>query len=83
MYVGGKQARPDGGYSQPVYSKRGKLLGHAGIGNRKDIRNAVEAARGAKRMGEGHRAPARADPLLHRREPLGPRRRVRQRASAT
>ncbi len=47
MYVGGKQARPDGGYSEPVYSKRGKLLGHAGIGNRKDIRNAVEAARGA------------------------------------
>jgi aldehyde dehydrogenase (NAD+) len=47
MYVGGKQARPDGGYSQAVYSKRGKLLGHAGIGNRKDIRNAVEAARGA------------------------------------
>jgi aldehyde dehydrogenase (NAD+) len=47
MYVGGKQARPDGGYSQPVYSKRGTLLGHAGIGNRKDIRNAVEAARGA------------------------------------
>jgi aldehyde dehydrogenase (NAD+) len=47
MYVGGKQARPDGGYSQPVWSKRGKLLGHAGIGNRKDIRNAVEAARGA------------------------------------
>jgi aldehyde dehydrogenase (NAD+) len=47
MYVGGKQARPDGGYSTPVWSKRGKLLGHAGIGNRKDIRNAVEAARGA------------------------------------
>ncbi|NKX43154.1 aldehyde dehydrogenase family protein [Roseicyclus persicicus] len=47
MYVGGKQARPDGGYSRPVWSKRGKLLGHAGIGNRKDIRNAVEAARGA------------------------------------
>ena len=47
MYVGGKQARPDGGYSQPVYTRRGKLLGHAGIGNRKDIRNAVEAARGA------------------------------------
>jgi aldehyde dehydrogenase (NAD+) len=81
MYVGGKQARPDGGYSQPVYSKRGKLLGHAGIGNRKDIRNAVEAARGAA-VGEIHRAPARADPLLHRREPLGPRRRVRH-ASGT
>jgi aldehyde dehydrogenase (NAD+) len=47
MYVGGKQARPDGGYSRAVYARRGKLLGHAGIGNRKDIRNAVEAARGA------------------------------------
>ena len=47
LYIGGKQARPDGGYSAPVWSKRGKLLGHMGIGNRKDIRNAVEAARGA------------------------------------
>ena len=46
-YVGGKQARPDGGYSRGVWSKRGKLLGHVGIGNRKDIRNAVEAARNA------------------------------------
>src|SRR5690606_4798636 len=44
MYIGGKQARPDSGYSQPVYSPKGKLLGHVGIGNRKDIRNAVEAA---------------------------------------
>mgnify|MGYP002630341615 CR=1 FL=1 len=47
LFVGGKQARPDGGYSTPVWSRRGALLGHAGIGNRKDIRNAVEAARGA------------------------------------
>ena len=47
LYIGGKQARPDGGYSAPVWSKQGKLLGHMGIGNRKDIRNAVEAARGA------------------------------------
>lgn len=46
-YVGGKQARPDGGYSTPVYSPKGALLGHVGIGNRKDIRNAVEAARKA------------------------------------
>ena len=48
MYVGGKQARPDSGYSHPVYSPKGKLLGHSGIGNRKDIRNAVEAAHAAK-----------------------------------
>jgi aldehyde dehydrogenase (NAD+) len=48
MYIGGKQARPDSGYSQPVYGPKGKLLGHVGIGNRKDIRNAVEAAHAAK-----------------------------------
>jgi aldehyde dehydrogenase (NAD+) len=47
LYIGGKQARPDGGYSTPIWSRRGALLGHVGIGNRKDIRNAVEAARGA------------------------------------
>lgn len=48
LYIGGKQARPDGGYSQNVYAKNGKLLGQAPIANRKDIRNAVEAAAGAK-----------------------------------
>ncbi|MBV1867331.1 MAG: aldehyde dehydrogenase family protein [Marinosulfonomonas sp.] len=48
LFVGGKQARPDGGYSAPVWSRRGDLLGHAPISNRKDVRNAVEAARGAK-----------------------------------
>jgi aldehyde dehydrogenase (NAD+) len=48
LYIGGKQARPDGGYSTPVYSPRGKLLGHASTANRKDIRNAVEAANAAK-----------------------------------
>ncbi len=46
-YIGGKQARPDSGYATPIWSPRGKLLGHAGAGSRKDIRNAVEAARGA------------------------------------
>ena len=48
LYIGGKQARPDGGYSAPVYGKSGKLLGHASIANRKDVRNAVEAAQAAK-----------------------------------
>jgi aldehyde dehydrogenase (NAD+) len=48
LYIGGKQARPDGGYSNPVYSPRGKLLGHASVANRKDIRNAVEACNAAK-----------------------------------
>ncbi len=52
LYIGGKQARPDGGYSQAIWSPRGKLLGHVGIGNRKDIRNAVEAAQAAKGWGK-------------------------------
>ncbi len=47
-YVGGKQARPDGGYMRAVYSPKGDFLGHVGQGNRKDIRNAVEAARKAQ-----------------------------------
>ncbi|HHL22032.1 MAG TPA: aldehyde dehydrogenase family protein, partial [Aliiroseovarius sp.] len=47
FYIGGKQKRPDGGYSRAIWSRAGKLLGHAGLANRKDIRNAVEAARGA------------------------------------
>ncbi len=48
MYVGGKQARPDGGYSRAVWARDGRLLGHAPVGSRKDIRNAVEAAHAAK-----------------------------------
>ncbi len=48
MFIGGKQARPDSGYSRAVWSPDGKLLGHVGLGNRKDVRNAVEAARKAQ-----------------------------------
>jgi aldehyde dehydrogenase (NAD+) len=47
MYIGGKQARPDSGYSRPVYGAGGAMVDEVGDGNRKDIRNAVEAARGA------------------------------------
>jgi len=47
LYIGGKQARPDSGYSIEVRSADGRLLGEAPLGNRKDIRNAVEAARKA------------------------------------
>ncbi len=44
LYIGGKQARPDGGYSRAVVGPKGRFLGEVGDGNRKDIRNAVEAA---------------------------------------
>jgi aldehyde dehydrogenase (NAD+) len=47
LYIGGKQARPDSGYSFEVRGRHGELLGEAPLGNRKDIRNAVEAARKA------------------------------------
>jgi aldehyde dehydrogenase (NAD+) len=47
LYIGGKQARPDSGYSFEVRGQHGQLLGEAPLGNRKDIRNAVEAARKA------------------------------------
>ena len=56
LYIGGKQARPDGGYSRNLFGKTGKLLGQAPIANRKDIRNAVEAAQNAASWGRttGH-----------------------------
>ena len=47
LYIGGKQARPDGNYSISVISPKGKVTGEMGEGNRKDIRNAVQAARKA------------------------------------
>lgn len=48
QYIGGKQARPDSGYSFAVYGQDGSLIGEAPLGNRKDIRNAVEAASSAE-----------------------------------
>jgi aldehyde dehydrogenase (NAD+) len=48
LFIGGKQARPDGNYSRVIVSPAGKLVGEVGEGNRKDIRNAVVAARGAE-----------------------------------
>jgi aldehyde dehydrogenase (NAD+) len=44
LYIGGKQVRPDSGYSYTVLAASGTAVGQAGLGNRKDIRNAVEAA---------------------------------------
>jgi aldehyde dehydrogenase (NAD+) len=44
LYIGGKQVRPDSGYSLPVHGRAGGFIGEVGHGNRKDVRNAVEAA---------------------------------------
>ena len=47
LYIGGKQVRPDGNYARPVVTPKGEIVAEVGIGNRKDIRNAVAAARKA------------------------------------
>lgn len=63
VYYGGAQKRPDGCYSRPVYAhlesggdgKAPKILGYVADSNRKDVRNAVEAAHKAA-PGWGKRA---------------------------
>jgi aldehyde dehydrogenase (NAD+) len=47
LFIGGKQVRPDSGYSREVYDAAQRIIGQVGEGNRKDIRNAVEAAHAA------------------------------------
>jgi aldehyde dehydrogenase (NAD+) len=73
LYIGGKQARPDSGYSMEVRSPEGKLLGEAPLGNRKDIRNAVEAARKAEAWPKAT-AHNRAQVLFYLAENLSQRR---------
>ncbi len=71
LYIGGAQKRPDSGYSYAVVAK-GREIGLAGLGNRKDIRNAVEAAHAAKSWGKatGHN---RAQVLYYLAENLSAR----------
>jgi len=90
LYIGGKQARPDSGYSYQV--KGGKaVVGLAGLGNRKDIRNAVEAASKTKGWGKatghnraqvlyyiGENLSARAGEFTERLESLGANRKAAQ-----
>jgi aldehyde dehydrogenase (NAD+) len=73
LYIGGKQARPDSGYSMEVRAADGRLLGEAPLGNRKDIRNAVEAARKASAWAKAT-AHNRAQVLYYCAENLSQRR---------
>jgi aldehyde dehydrogenase (NAD+) len=56
LFIAGKQARPDGAYTRRIVNASGVQVGEAPEGNRKDIRNAVEAAQAAKGWGRatGH-----------------------------
>ena len=73
LYIGGKQARPDSGYSMEIRAADGTLLGEAPLGNRKDIRNAVEAARKATSWAKAT-AHNRAQVLFYCAENLAQRR---------
>jgi aldehyde dehydrogenase (NAD+) len=73
LYIGGKQVRPDSGYCMEVRSSDGRLLGEASLGNRKDIRNAVEAARKAEAWAKAT-AHNRAQVLYYCAENLSQRR---------
>ncbi|HET9228631.1 MAG TPA: aldehyde dehydrogenase family protein [Thermoanaerobaculia bacterium] len=74
MYIGGKQSRPDGEYVRKVLGPSGHLVGEVGEGNRKDIRNAVEAARKAAPGWAKATAHNRAQILYYIAENLGARR---------
>ncbi|KEO51401.1 aldehyde dehydrogenase family protein [Thioclava indica] len=90
LYIGGKQARPDSGYSYQVKGSKA-VVGLAGLGNRKDIRNAVEAASKTKGWGKatghnraqvlyyiGENLSARAGEFTERLESLGGNRKAAQ-----
>ncbi|MCB9566665.1 MAG: aldehyde dehydrogenase family protein [Myxococcales bacterium] len=71
MYIGGKQARPDAPYVMAIRGPDGALVGEVGRGNRKDIRNAVEAAHACKWASAT--AHNRAQVLFYIAENLAPR----------
>lgn len=64
MYIGGAQKRPDGNYSYCIYGTSGEVLGQVGDGNRKDVRDAVEAAHKAA-GGWGKRAAHNRAQILY------------------
>lgn len=72
LYIGGKQTRPDSGYSYPVYDADDVFMADIAEGNRKDIRNAVEAAHAASKwtLMSGH---ARAQVLFYLAENMAQR----------
>ena len=53
LFIGGTQVRPDQGYSRTIVGPDGRTLGEVAEGNRKDVRNAVEAAHAAAGWGRG------------------------------
>ena len=73
LFIAGKQAPPDQGYSLPVLGLEGEVVGEVGEGNRKDVRNAVEAARKAEDGWAHSTAHLRAQILYYVAENLSAR----------
>ena len=73
LFIGGKQSRPDSGYSRVIVDPRGRPIGEVGEGNRKDLRNAVEAAQAAAPGWSGMSGHARAQILYYLAENLSAR----------
>jgi aldehyde dehydrogenase (NAD+) len=73
LFIGGKQVRPDSGYSIRITGVDGRALGEVGEGNRKDIRNAVEAAHAAAAGWSKSTGHARAQILYYIAENLSAR----------
>lgn len=68
--VGGKLVRPDGAASVHICGPQGNLVGIVGEANRKDVRNAVRAARGAAEAWAGQTAHGRAQILYFMAEKI-------------
>ena len=73
LYIGGKQVRPDATYTIPVHDNAGRLVAEVPRGNRKDIRNAVEAAHRAEPGWSRATAHNRAQVLYYLAENLAVR----------
>jgi len=69
LYIGGRQVRPDGGGTYPILGADGRRVGEASWGSRKDVRDAVEAARKATAWTRMH-GHARAQVLYYLAENL-------------
>ncbi len=72
LFIGGKQVRPDSGYSHAVHAPNGAWVGEVGAGSRKDVRDAVAAARGAQKWTQMS-AHGRAQVLYYLAENLSAR----------
>lgn len=73
LWIGGRQARPDGGYSLLVRDGRGRPFAEVPRANRKDVRNAVEAARKAREAWAATSGHSRAQILYYVAENLAAR----------